>query len=264
MIGDKGLTKAFDDFSRPYGAIQGFSDVLEMLVCEFCPHDVNQETNQLIGRYKETYLEVVRRFKNDDHIRKYYPPLCKALLDAYNKVVTPEGGWGDPLGDYFQEIASDRDKSWRGQFFTPVPLCDMMANMVSNGNHTPNQEISDPACGSGRTLIAYDRTCPPGSMNFYVGVDTDPRCIRIAAINFFFHGMRGILVCGNSLSLEARFGYRVWLPEIGWGIEHLDAAACQQYIGIPYEPCTLKLDKLEIDLSDVKGSGDPGEQLQLF
>ncbi|MEM6803617.1 MAG: hypothetical protein AAF696_19590 [Bacteroidota bacterium] len=133
MIGDKDLTKAFDDFSRPYGAIQGFSNVLEMLVCEFCPHDVNQETNQLIGRYKDTYLEVVRRFKDDDHIRKYYPPLCKALLDAYNKVVTPEGGWGDPLGDYFQEI-------------------------------------SDPACGSGRTLIAYDRTCPPGSMNVYIWV----------------------------------------------------------------------------------------------
>lgn len=255
MIGNQALTKAFDAFARPYNSIQAFGDLLEMLTCEFCPHWIDKETGRLVGRYTEAYLEVVKRYPAD-HIRAYYPPIQKALLAAYNEGVTPEGGWCDPLGEYFQEIASSRDKSWKGQFFTPVALCDMMARVVVPGQSQESQNISDPACGSGRTLIAFDRSCPPVTMNFYVGVDVDPRCVRIAAINFFFHGMRGVLICGNSLSLEARFGYRVWLPEMGVGIEHLDAVACQKYLTIPKRPGP--------QLSNGKTSEEPGKQLQLF
>ena len=131
-----------------------------------------------------------------------------------------------------------------------------MAKVVGLVQGQEPQNISDPACGSGRTLIAFDRNCPPGTMNFYVGVDVDPRCVRIAAINFFFHGMRGVLICGNSLSLEARFGYRVWLPEMGMGIEHLDAANCQKYLAIPKRPGP--------QLSKGKTFEEPGKQLQLF
>ena len=134
-------------------------------------------------------------------------------MQSYDEGVTADGRWCDPLGDYFQEIASNRDKSWKGQFFTPKPVCDLMAQMTKIGQESkPGLNILDCACGSGRLQIAFDRSCPPHSSHFYVGVDIDPRCIRIAALNFFFHGMKGAVICGNSLSLETRFGYFIHRP----------------------------------------------------
>lgn len=255
MVGDKELAKAFDNFARQYDTITAFSDALEMLVCEFCPHWKDPETGRLVGLYTENYLEVVKRYPAD-HIREYYPPICKALFMAYNEGVTPEGGWCDPLGEYFQEIASSRDKSWKGQFFTPLSICELSAKMVNFDKERRNQNVADPACGSGRMLIAYDRTCPPDAMNFYVGTDIDARCIRIAAINFFFHGMRGVLICGNTLSMEARFGYRVYLPETGLGIKRLGAEECKRYLVVQ------KQSTKDSPKSDDKPH--PGLQLTLF
>lgn len=85
----------------------------------------------------------------------------------------------------------------------------MIAALTTDAKQAVDATILDPACGSGRCLIAYDRKGDPKPHAFYVGVDIDERCVRMAAINMFFHGMRGVVICGNSLSMEMRFGYRV-------------------------------------------------------
>lgn len=249
---EKTLEAAFNDWARTRDITTAFGDALEMLVCEFTPHRVNPDTKRLEGRYTDKYLEVAKRYK-PDHIREYYPPLCRALFAAYDQGVTAEGAWCDPLGAYFQEIASNRDKSWKGQFFTPPSLCNMMAQLTLQGNPPQReQRVLDPACGSGRMQIAFDRNNPPHSNHFYVGVDIDARCIRIAAINFYFHGMRGAVICGNSLSLETRFGFYIHHPLSGLGIEHLDASACERFL------LTSKPEESE------KNTHQPGQQLQLF
>ena len=233
MKTSKALERAFNDWARTRDMITAFGDALEMLVCEITPHWTDPKTGQLRGRYTDKYLAVASRYE-PEHIRTYYPPIHKALLEAYDENVTPEGGWCDPLGDFFQEIASNRDKSWKGQFFTPEALCDMMAKFTKNKDDTRTSlSVLDPACGSGRMSLAFDRNSPPGSNHFYVGVDIDARCIQIAALNFFFHGLRGVLICGNSLSLESRFGYQLHHPMLGRGIVHLDADECDAYMKLP-------------------------------
>lgn len=67
------------------------------------------------GRYADRYLEVVKRY-DQDHVRQYYPKVCETLFAIYDSGVTANGSWCDPLGDYFQAIASRRDQSWKGQF----------------------------------------------------------------------------------------------------------------------------------------------------
>lgn len=233
MNTSKALEKAFNNWGRTRDIVTAFSDALEMLVCEFTPHWTDPETGRPRGRYTDKYLAVASRYK-PEHICEYYPPILKAITESYIEGVTAEGGWCDPLGDYFQEIASSRDKSWKGQFFTPSSLCDMMAKFTKSKDDTrPSLSILDPACGSGRLSLAFDRNCPPGSNHFYIGVDIDARCIRIAALNFFFHGLRGVLICGNSLSLESRFGYQLHHPMLGRGIVHLDADECDEYMKQP-------------------------------
>lgn len=104
MIGDK---------LRGSELTTAFGDLLAMLVCECTPHWIDNETGRPIGRYTDRYLEVVKRY-DPDHIRKYYPKVCETLFATYDCGVTATGGWGDPLGDYFQAIASRRDQAWSG------------------------------------------------------------------------------------------------------------------------------------------------------
>jgi len=252
---EKTIKAAFEDWARTRDITTAFGDALEMLVCEFTHHWVDPETGHLRGRYTDKYLAVAKRYE-PDHIREHYPPLCRAIMAAYDQGVTAEGGWCDPLGDYFQEIASQRDKAWKGQFFTPIPVCDMMAQLtLQEKPPKEEQRVLDPACGSGRMQIAFDRSCPPRSNNFYVGVDIDARCIRIAAINFYFHGMRGAVICGNSLSLETRFGFYIHHPLSGLGIEHLSAEQCKSFLLTP---------KPEQSEQPKSPAHQPGQQLQLF
>ena len=81
----------------------------------------------------------------------------------------------DVLGDFFMEHLSF---GRNGQFFTPEHLCDMMAmiSMPADTNH-----ILDPACGSGRMLMASAKLHRYGK--FY-GADIDRTCCMMAVINF--------------------------------------------------------------------------------
>jgi hypothetical protein len=54
-------------------------------------------------------------------------------------------------------------------------------------------------------LLAAARLNPH---NFFLGQDTDLRCVRMTAINLALWGLRGEALWGNSLTLEARSGYR--------------------------------------------------------
>lgn len=114
--------------------------------------------------------------------------------------------WFDVLGTIYEVVASSSKKSSFGQFFTPAEICDIMALM-----HTPEgmkgKRINDPACGSGRTLLAA-HALRPG--NYCFGEDLDPLCARMAVVNFCLHGVRGQVCHMNTLSGEL---FKVWQTE---------------------------------------------------
>ncbi|WP_169309574.1 N-6 DNA methylase [Rhodomicrobium vannielii] len=58
----------------------------------------------------------------------------------------------DHLGDIYEaERAAEREMA---QFFTPMPLCELMARITIDENAPEDARIADPACGSGRLLLA--------------------------------------------------------------------------------------------------------------
>ena len=71
--------------------------------------------------------------------------------------------------------------------------------------------ISDPTCGSGRTLLAAAFHLEPwmvyGGLVRFVGVDIDPRCARMAAVNFALYGMRGRVRCEDALVPKEQSGW---------------------------------------------------------
>jgi hypothetical protein len=108
----------------------------------------------------------------------------------------------DHLGEIYEaEGAAEREMA---QFFTPMPLWELMARMTIDGTAPEDARIADPACGSGRLLMACIRLRPRGR---YFGVDKDPTCAKMAALNMLWRNVDSHIVWGNSLSLKAHGGW---------------------------------------------------------
>ena len=128
----------------------------------------------------------------------------------------------DHLGDIYEaEGAAEREMA---QFFTPMPLCELMARMTIDETAPENARIADPACGSGRLLMACIRLRPRG---YYFGVDKDPTCARMAALNMLWRNVDSHIVWGNSLSLKAHGGWVTTRTALGGQIGSFGSEVAQ-------------------------------------
>ena len=118
-----------------------------------------------------------------------YWHLCEASALLLEEA---SAGWGDLIGGAFEELEISNDRA--GQFFTPWPVCSLMAQMTydrgdGDRGRTPANPImvNDPACGSGRMLLALASCYPPeaifGGYVVLTGQDIDELCVKMAKIN---------------------------------------------------------------------------------
>jgi type I restriction enzyme M protein len=132
--------------------------------------------------------------------------LFRLLFNAYHEGIEVNG-WHDPLGDLYMDISSRNKRQGFGQFFTPVEVCDMMSRMQIT-EEMKGKTISDPTCGSGRTLLSAKAIAPN---NFFFAEDLDPLCCRMTLLNMAVHGCEGEVVHHNSLMPDH------WID--GWRLE---------------------------------------------
>ncbi len=105
-------------------------------------------------------------------------------------------GFHDVFGDYFMEHFSNK---FKGQFFTPQPICDMMAQLTMSSDVADGTSVCDPTCGSGRTLIAAAKI--NRKMIFY-GADVDINCCKMTVINMMLNTMCGEVAWMDSLAMK--------------------------------------------------------------
>lgn len=181
---------------------QVMSDLLTFIIGNFNPEPAPDPTwrytNEQNKRFHEMFVEYVR------------------IMNG--KLKTCE--WYDAWGDMFMELTPKG--GYKGQFFTPVDICDLMAQCNIRTDTEPTTvcgafgkrvTVSDPTAGSGRNLLASyamfvrDKVCPP----FLVAEDIDPVCCKMCAVNMLVHGCFGEVVCHNTLSdpKGLLFGYIV-------------------------------------------------------
>lgn len=114
----------------------------------------------------------------------------------------------DILGSIYHRLGLNNE--WNGQFFTDDHICRMMAMFVDPVDELPDEKpftVNDPACGSGAMFLAsawamkrkgidYQKKC------LFIGRDIDIRCVWMAYIQMFLNQIPGIVVHGNTITME--------------------------------------------------------------
>ncbi len=221
-----------------------------------------------IGRAESVYEETIKRYRPED--QSMFGRMFAELFLAYDERSSPDGGWADILGHFFEEHNGKFGRDARGQFFTPETVCNFMAQITAADAVADGDEpitVNDCAVGSGRNLIAHSRLHPSNRTRcFYVGQDIDHRCVKMTAINMAMYGMRGVSIHMDTLRMEVWGGYRVWLPETGMGVQPLSKAQCISFLMGPKEsePIPKANDDLPVLVNAVKVQPMNPTQFQLF
>ena len=189
------LFKKLEELSRRSGVSRGhaFEDWLTAMVCALAAETKEAE-----------YLSMVDRHKSGKPGKRGVDLMSQMFGELVSAMDTLDA---DILGDLFQGAITHGEA---GQYFSPESLARLLAEMTvdpeARGTADKPLLINDPCCGTGRMLLEAAKVNPHLEL---VGQDIDHRCAKITAINMGLRGRYGWVICGNSLSGETRFAYRI-------------------------------------------------------
>lgn len=193
---------------------KSYDDWLALAVCAFLRDD-------------PAYMEIMRRYGPREAGREHPGDHFARALGAWMLAMQQEPA--DYLGLVYEQEAVAN--SYAGQFFTPEPVVEMMARMTMPDELPDTALVSDPACGSGRMLIAGIRR---NRFATFVGVDTDLTCVQMTALNCLVRNATTYVIHGNSLSLETQGGYHVRRTALGGELFRMSREQTDALIRLPF------------------------------
>ena len=104
--------------------------------------------------------------------------------------------YNDLLGEFFmRNVTMGRN----GQYFTPEPVCRLMAKIT--GGNGEGKNVADSCCGSGRMLLAHADSCenPRKKIKKLLLNDIDLICVKMCLLNMLLNSLSGVVTCGNGL-----------------------------------------------------------------
>ena len=177
---------------------------------------------------EERYMRLVQRYGAE--VWRELARLAQAFPDVLEELETgsPDGaaatrkhGWeggGDPLGELYMTLDFGNERM--GQFFTPWEICLLNARVILGSAEELAGEIEgkgwitidDPACGSATHLlaacwVARERGVNPQRQVGFHGTDLSGVAAQMAYVNLAARGLPGMIVHGNSLTLQT---FEVW------------------------------------------------------
>ena len=157
-----------------------------------------------------------KHLKDDDI--KWWLDLC-ILQGVYGKEV-------DIFGSYLEARSMTNFRN--GQFFTPMNICDLMAELVLHDGEGAQKDepitVSDCASGTGRMMIAHANMAA-GKAGYspikfkYYNQDIDYKSFVFSTLNAVLRNLYSVNVWGDSLAVTERkvyftiptmFGYSTW------------------------------------------------------
>jgi hypothetical protein len=184
----------------------------------YSPHGVFSDWLDLmlyaLQRDDEHYLEIVRKYKNDQpEGKREIDYFCKAFAHLQIEMQKTND---DILGQVYMEW--NMNNKYRGQFFTPKHVASMMATMLN-----PKGRVLDPCCGSGVMLVEAIKVMNNEAIDVssFYGQDIDITCVKMCTLNLLFFNVNGFVVWGDSLLMECKKVYQTSRSYLGGSIREL-------------------------------------------
>ncbi len=178
------LFSLFGQFAHAQNYPTAFSEMLDLFLIPFMWHET-----------EHGFLAALNRLQQH--------PKKDNLIALYSEIGERSEGFYDPLGELY-EIEISKGKN--GQFFTPYPICDLIAMMTGIESLQNGQSVYDPACGSGRMLLAAAKI--NRHLKFY-GADIDEVCCKITVVNMLLNSMTGEVCHIDTLRNTFFGGYKL-------------------------------------------------------
>jgi type I restriction-modification system DNA methylase subunit len=190
---------------------------------------------------EEEYLEEAKRWEKPDLIL-FGEALGALIVEMESKP------FEDIIGGYYMEFAlSQKGQQWNGEFHTPKPICDLMAQITLDdlSSLPPERPITvcDPACGAAAMILSVAQICPADIRRRLrvTAVDISRSACDMAFINTTLWGIPTRIIHGNSLSLEC---WAAWsnihyiMPWLPLGLRKVTDKAGEQ--GKPPKPAEVE------------------------
>lgn len=241
----KDFVKAIEWLGRKHSLSNVFNDLLTMAICTY------HETNIVSGLQikdeanEELYFQTIGRYEKEE-LAEFAKLMAILMSNAY------QAPYSDLLGQFFTEHIT---MGHNGQFFTPTAICQAMVRLHGEPDTITKKTVADPACGSGRLLLAFAEINPA---NTFYGADNTNTCAKMSAVNFFLNGLQGEVAWMNTLSMEWYGGWQTnrW-PRVG--IVPIEKEQSRLWS----EP--KKVEVMTEKIKDLKSHARPdGQQLTLF
>lgn len=206
--------------------VDGILDPLETIAGRgFSRYDVFRDWVRLmlcaLQRDDDPYLEIIDEYdrgRDRDHGERNADLFALAfgeLMDAMEEANR------DRLGDAFEAFGMQSDRF--GQHFTPHNVAAALAEVqvgADADDPDPPVTIADPACGSGRLPIYAARRIDQPTFCF--GQDKDELCAQMAALNFCFFNVDGVVIWGDSIRVEKKRAWRTANTPFGGEVREVD------------------------------------------
>jgi len=181
-----------------------------------------------LTQQEENYIRTIGRYRNNSPIGNreadYFAEAFHLLMAATQEIQH------DAIGKVYEEFAmhSKSRQQALGQFFTPQHICDLMTQLnLGDQPYDPQEEgaVLDPACGSGRLMVSMIIERPN---NHYTGIDLDPICTKMTALNLLFFNVNGYALNGDSLKCTVEWGFETRRTFLGGMMREMTPEQCAQ------------------------------------
>jgi len=154
------------------------------------------------------YLDIINSY--DKKEQALFPEMYAFLIEALELEMEVNGPT-DVLGEVYHHF--ELHNKWKGQYFTPQNICDMMGMMIC-GDETQAAivnkgyiTLNEPTCGSGAMIMGFAKAMKRQNMNyckqlFVIAQDIDPKCVHMTYLQLSLYGIPAVVVHANTLTLE--------------------------------------------------------------
>ncbi|MFD1203565.1 N-6 DNA methylase [Sporosarcina contaminans] len=199
----KEMAKRFNSMRYKHGVHQVFEDFLELIAITIS----NSVDLVQYKRREARYMQIIGQYdKSEVNI---FPEMMARLIMALEH--RPD----DYLGRLFMEL--ELYDSWKGQFFTPMSVSQLMAELTLQDSIQLIEEkgfvtVNEPTVGGGVTIIALFNALRakgynPQQVLRVIAQDIDKKAVHMSYIQFSLLGMNAEVLHGDTLALTF---YETW------------------------------------------------------